>query len=101
HLIDRIKVAEVQGVKRETGVINDKLSHAELYFNSPYINLGENHIIVLEDIERDISSLMNDVNSFFNTDWKEYRKAAVLAKISFINEYRPLIFGASSQNEDE
>ena len=99
--IYRVKLPPIQGVIRESGVINDQLADAIRYFNSPYVEIHKNHELVIENLEKSVKDLVFDVNLFFDEEWKLYKKEVASASITFLNDYQPLIMGASVDEDDE
>jgi len=100
-LIREIKLPKIQGVIRESGTINDQISETVKYINSPYVEIGENHLLILQQLENQIASLVGKINIFFDQDWKVYKQEVVGASISILSDYQPIIMGAAVVEDDD
>lgn len=86
-LITRVVPAEdVQGIYEDTNLLSVKMGEASNYFNSPFGSVSglfskpslltspptEGQKLVVNQIGKEAKSYLQDVNKFFETDWKEF-----------------------------
>ncbi|MEQ8425045.1 MAG: hypothetical protein RIA63_10070, partial [Cyclobacteriaceae bacterium] len=82
-LIARINPPDdIQGFSRNPELVEEQLSNARRYLQDVLYPVNETQKRVLAVTEKNIRPVMDDVDSFFRTDWEAFKKAVSDANFS-------------------
>ncbi len=90
---EMINQKEVQGILRDPALLSSRLGRASAYLNSSWDRPGETERIALAASGRELLEIVRRINSFFATQWAEYRKAVDGANVTFFEDMKPLDIG--------
>ncbi len=89
-IMDKINQKEVQGLVENPDLLISKLSNAYDYLTSSWKVPGENTKLAIKLAENNLQKVVDDVNNFFETEWKGYREKVKNANIRFFESYEPI-----------
>jgi hypothetical protein len=90
NLIELINDKEVQGIRSDPAVLENKLGMASGYAGSSWYPPGSTERIALQQAVESLKTIAAKINVFFERDWLKYKNAVDAAKITFFEPYTPI-----------
>jgi hypothetical protein len=90
NLIELINDKEVQGIRSDPAVLENKLGMASGYAGSSWYPPGSTERIALQQAVESLKTIAAKINVFFERDWLKYKNAVDAAKITFFERYTPI-----------
>jgi photosystem II stability/assembly factor-like uncharacterized protein len=89
-LIELINDKDVQGIRSDPAVLENKLGLASGYAGASWYAPGSTERIALQQAVASMKTIADKINTFFEKDWVRYRSAVDAAKITFFEPYSPI-----------
>jgi gas vesicle protein len=89
-LTELIDDREVQGIRNDPSLLENRLRSAMSYAGASWYPPGETERTALQQAVVSLKKLADSINLFFERDWPKYKDAVDAAKIVFFEPYVPI-----------
>ena len=84
-LDELINQKDVQGIRNDNTKLGNLLSTAYSAVQSSWDAPGQRELITMQQAERSLNIILKRINTFFDTNWKNYKDAVEKAAVSFFD----------------
>lgn len=89
-MMEKINPKKVQGIVDNPNLLISKLGTAYEHLTSSWKAPGENTKLAIKLAADDLQIIVDEVNKFFETEWKDYQEKVQNANIQFFEKYEPV-----------